>query len=757
MERRFVLFVILSFGILLGHFALTAWLNPPKPEPPKPPMAAEKVPKLPKVPEKEEPDKQPEKPAEVPEDEEPRLDVPAEQPEIPRRFVTLGSADPADPYRMLVTLTNKGAAVERVELSNPKYLDMDDRSGYLGCLVIDQPLIDDSHRRKCCPVQVVGPGTPAAKAGLKPGDRIVALGKRKITSIRQFRAAIKKTKPNRKVELTVLRGDKKLKLTAVPRRRPLQLIQPEGDDPLSFLLTLQRFDDEELAGGEDEDPLEVGGELAGLDLWTGNWEVVESDATKAVFRKVLPRRQLEITKTYRLATVPEKEIGNRNFKAYHLLLDVTIRNVGREAHEVAYQLDGPTGLPDEGAWYANKAGRTWSAAGLRDVVVSFDYMTPSLVTCTNIAKGKVDKPWQDQSLTFIGVDAQYFSVVMIPEKEGPADIWFARSQPLRVGPVDEKIPKITDTSCRVVSNPCELEPGGELSHRYTIFAGPKAPGLLADYDLGELVYYGWFSWLAVPMVHILHVFYSVVHNYGLAIILLTVLVRGCMFPLSRKQVLGAIKMQQLQPEIKKLQEKYKTDMEGRTKAQQDLFRKHNYNPLSGCLVLFVQLPIFIALYRSLMVDIELRQAPLISQSVRWCSNLAAPDMLYDWSGVMPEFVNSGVGFFGLGPYFNLLPILTIVLFIAQQKMFMPPPTDEQSAMQQKMMKYMMVFMGLIFFKVASGLCIYFIASSLWGLAERQFMPKHTPATPSDAPESRATAKSKARAASASEVKRGKKK
>ena len=84
------------------------------------------------------------------------------------------------------------------------------------------------------------------------------------------------------------------------------------------------------------------------------------------------------------------------------------------------------------------------------------------------------------------------------------------------------------------------------------------------------------------------------------------------------------------------------------------------------------------------------------------------------------------GYVRLGPYFNLLPILTIVLFIWQQKKFMPPSADPQNAMQQKMMQYMMIFMGLLFFKVASGLCIYFVASSLWSLAERQFLPKARP-------------------------------
>jgi len=756
MERRFALFIILSFTILVGHLLLMSYLHPPKKAPPKPPPAAGDRQRAKEAPEpQQEPPKPPEpaEPPEQPPDQQPQL--PRQQPQLARRWVTLGSGDPNDPYRMLVTLTNKGAAVGRIELSSPRYLDLDDRSGYLGSLVMDETLISKAQKGKGCPVQVVGPGTPAAEAGLKGGDLIVAMAidktTRKISNVKQFRAAMRRTKPKGEIQLTVLRGGKKLTKQVVLRRRPLQLIRPEGKDPLSFLLTLQRFGDEELSREEGEDTVDVGGQLEGLDLWDANWEVVKTADAEAAFRRVLPKRGLEITKTYRLATVPRDEINNGNFMAYHLLLDIEIRNVGDRTHEVAYQLDGPTGLPDEGAWYARKSGRTWGAAGLRDVVVSFDHLTPSVVNCPKIAKGDVAPPWQDQSLTFIGVDAQYFSVVMIPEKDNPADIWFARSQPLRVGPVDPKMLNITDISCRMISKPGELKPGDRIEHHFMVFAGPKMPDLLAHYGLGELVYYGWFSWLAKPMVKILHLFYYVVRNYGLAIILLTVLVRGCMFPLSHKQAVGAQKMQQLQPEIKKIQEKYKNDMEGRTKAQQELFRKHNYNPLSGCLVLFIQLPIFIALYRALMVDIELRQAPLISQSVRWCSNLAAPDMLYRWDW-MPEFVRSGVGLFGLGPYLNILPIFTIVLFLAQQKMFMPPPTDEQTAMQQKIMKFMMIFMGLIFFKVASGLCIYFIASSLWGLAERQFLPKHTPAKPEKKTESRAEAKAKARQLAAAEAK-----
>ena len=157
--------------------------------------------------------------------------------------------------------------------------------------------------------------------------------------------------------------------------------------------------------------------------------------------------------------------------------------------------------------------------------------------------------------------------------------------------------------------------------------------------------------------------------------------------------------------------------------QQELWRKHNVHPLGGCLPMFIQLPIFIGLYRSLMVDIELRQAPLLSPAIRWCSNLSAPDMLFDWSAFMPDFITGGEGILGLGPYLNILPLVTVVLFLWQQKMFMPPPADEQAEMQQKIMKYMMIFMAVLFFKVASGLCLYFVVSTLWGIAERKMLPK----------------------------------
>src|SRR5262249_38182394 len=152
------------------------------------------------------------------------------------------------------------------------------------------------------------------------------------------------------------------------------------------------------------------------------------------------------------------------------------------------------------------------------------------------------------------------------------------------------------------------------------------------------------------------------------------------------------------------------------------------NPLGTCWFMLLQMPIFMGLYYALQESITFRLAPF---PPTWIENLAAPDMLWRWDAWVPWVTSPEWygNFLYLGPYLNILPIIAVALMIAQQKLITPPPTDEQQEMQQKMMKYMMVFMGLMFYKVASGLCIYFIASSLWGFAERKLLPKKKPAAP----------------------------
>jgi YidC/Oxa1 family membrane protein insertase len=758
-DKRFTLFAILVAAFFVANQIIYSFLFPPKPAPerPKGVQVAKAEPGKKAEPGRKGEDKAADKaadqatgkPAESAAEpkESPQIQAAPERPEAeagaeaaaeksasPPRWIALGSADPADPYRMLVTFNSRGAAVERLELNSPRYRDLEDFSGYLGHLA---PA--DAPDRGGAIARVVGAGTPAARAGLQVNDVITAIGDHKVASAAGLVEALKQTEANTEVAVSILRDGAAQKLSARLGRRPLEVMRPEFEsqaveivrdgnhDPLSFLMALQQFDDQVLEGDAEE--------LKGSKLRTSDWEVASSDQEQVTFHKTLPQFGLRVLKKYRLEKVPAAEMLDADFPAYHLWLDVELENVGRQAHRVAYRLEGPTGLPIEGAWYANKVsqGSMFSAAGLRDVITRFEGGATTQITPSELVNPNFKAAWPDSPLDYIAVDAQYFSAALIPQKPKPTDILFANVKATRVGaiPEDKANLKLLDVSFRLESTVAELAPGEKSAvNRFQIFAGPKRPGLLAHYEapgttvnLGELVYYGWFGFVARPMLAMLHAFYQVVANYGIAIIMLTVLVRGCMFPLSRKQALGAQKMQMLQPEIKRINEKYKSEPEKKTRATQELFRQHNYNPVGGCLLMFVQLPIFVGLYRSLMVDVELRQAPLFSESIRWASNLAAPDMLRNWSGIMPDFISHGTGFFGLGPYLNVFPIITVALFIWQQRMFMPPPADEQAALQQKMMQYMTIFMCIMFYKVASGLCLYFIASSIWGIAERKLLPK----------------------------------
>ena len=731
MDKRFSTFLTLSALILAINVGLTMWMAPPpKPQKPGPAPAAKDKNQIAAAPAG--PAKEGAAPAPAPQPGKPPAagpNVAVRQPDaaVGRSLVSLGSLDPASPYRMLVILTNEGGAILRAELNNPRFRDLEDRSGYLGHL---EPEAADGGG---CRVRVVGRGTPAAAAGLKVGDVIRSINGNVTDSPAQLARRLRDTKPKDTIRLAVRRGGKPVTLTAKLIRRPLEILRPELNtlpldtvgrkhDPFSMLLTLARLDNRTL---EDQT-------LKGIDLATMDWRVEAADQSQVTFAAVVPGESVEILKHYRLAKAEAKQLDDRDAPVYHLEFSVELRNAGDQERRVAYQLNGPTGLALEGRWYASKISHTWSAAGLRDVVMQFEGNPIAQNTPPQIAEGKVEIHTDPPPLNFVAVDGQYFAAALLPLNKDRKQSWFSEVTPTLAGPKPENSPdyRLANTSFRLKSIDHTLKAGETFKHDYQLFLGPKRPDLLAQYGtlrapLSGLVTYGWFGWVATPMLNLLHFFHDhMVHHYALAIILLTVLVRGCMFPLSRKQALSAQKMQELQPELKRLTEKYKTNLEQKTKAQQELFRKHNYNPLGGCLLMFIQLPVFIGLYRSLMVDVELRQAPLITESIRWGSDLAAPDMLWDWSAFMPDFIAGTHGW--LGPYLNILPLITIALFIWQQKMFMPPPADEQAALQQKMMQYMMIFMGVMFFKVASGLCLYFIASSIWGIAERKLLPKTTP-------------------------------
>lgn len=678
-----------------------------------------------------------------PAESEPVADEPVAEPQK----VGLGSIDPDSPYRMLITLDNVGAGVERIELSSDEYRDLDDRSGYLGRLsTIDAPVGGAQ-------VTVVGRGTPAEQAGIAVGDiirsarvvegpRAAALSESvSITSASDLERWLDATTPRQTIELGVRPADgaeQQVRLKLI--RQPLDLVRPEAenvrlhspdvaDDYESVASLLVRLTRVGSLGVESPELI-----AANTQLEDETWAIEESTERSAIFRKTISSLGIAVTKRYTLAEIA----GEEGEPAYHFDLEVEVANLGADEKAIAYELTGPNGLPIEGFWYAYKVGRGFSSYGLRDVVVRYTNDRFTQIACSAVANGNVDPMGQGKPLAYAGVDAQYFAAIVIPEKPSLSDVCFSEVRAeLATKPLGEKARDTWQNASFVMARQAEtLPPGGvSIADSYRVFAGPKLPELLAKYQAGGdpahaidgVLYYGWFGWAARPMLGLLHIFNSIVGNYGIAIILLTVVVRGAMFPLSKHQQQSMQKMQLLKPELDRITERYKTDMQKRSQAQQELFRKHNYNPAAGCMPMFIQLPIFIGLYRALAVDVELRQAPLFSDSIRFCSNLAAPDMFYDWSAITPSWWDNGQGIIALGPYLNLLPILSVVLFLVQSKMTMPEPTNDQMRLQQQMMKYMMGFMGLLLFKVASGLALYFIASSLWGVAERKLLPK--PAMP----------------------------
>lgn len=327
-----------------------------------------------------------------------------------------------------------------------------------------------------------------------------------------------------------------------------------------------------------------------------------------------------------------------------------------------------------------------------------------------------------------------------------------RLQVLKILPPAETQPLwYDDLMVRVASDEVELKEGDKpVVHKYLLYNGPVKVRLLRRYGvrdelvdryldnlrldtltdyqspgpMGSFANSIFLTDLIIFFTNLLHTLlgwlYKIIPVYGICIILLTVIVRGLMFPLSRKQALTSIKMQELAPEMKKLNEQYKEDPRKKTEAMMALYRKHGVNPLGSCWMLLLQLPIFMGLYWAFRESVQFRLAGFL-----WVDNLAAPDMLFPWSDSIP--VISRPEDYGsilyLGPYFNLLPLLAIAFMIIQQRMFMPPPTDDQQVAQRKMMTFMMILFAVFFYKVAAGLCVYFIASSLWGFAERKLLPK----------------------------------
>jgi YidC/Oxa1 family membrane protein insertase len=257
-----------------------------------------------------------------------------------------------------------------------------------------------------------------------------------------------------------------------------------------------------------------------------------------------------------------------------------------------------------------------------------------------------------------------------------------------------------------------LQPGTEKEYKYHVYYGPKKLTMLQSigFNLDRSVNFGWFDIIAKPTLWLLNMFYSFCRNYGIAIILVTVLFKAVFWPISQKGMKSMKNMQKLQPKMVKIKEKYKSDPTRMNQEVMSLYKTYKVNPLGGCLPMVLQIPVFFALYKVLLQSIELRHAPFML----WIADLSAPDRL--WLG------------FDI-PYLGGLPVLTLLMgasMFLQQKL--SPTTADPT--QAKIMMFLPVVFTFMFLNFASGLVLYWFINNLLSILQQVLINRDTkkPAT-----------------------------
>ncbi len=265
--------------------------------------------------------------------------------------------------------------------------------------------------------------------------------------------------------------------------------------------------------------------------------------------------------------------------------------------------------------------------------------------------------------------------------------------------------------------PITIAPGQSIEVTERVFAGAKEVALLDRYaiDFGiplfdRAVDFGWFYFLTKPLFHVLHFFYQMVGNYGVAILLLTLLVKLLFYPLANKSYRAMSKMKKLQPEMMRLRELYGDDKARMNQELMNLYKTEKVNPMSGCLPIIVQIPVFFALYKVLFVSIEMRHAPFFG----WIHDLSAPD---------PTTI---FNLFGLIPWqppamlmIGVWPLLMGATMLLQTKLN-PQPADP---MQAKVMMFLPVMFIFLFATFPAGLVIYWTWNNVLSIGQQWLIMK----------------------------------
>ena len=248
--------------------------------------------------------------------------------------------------------------------------------------------------------------------------------------------------------------------------------------------------------------------------------------------------------------------------------------------------------------------------------------------------------------------------------------------------------------------------GPAATERATLFIGPKELDTLRAVGKGleRAIDFGYFGFVSIPFLYVLHFFHRFTGSYGLDIIILTVLIKLLMAPLTHKSFVSMKQMQKLQPQMEKLKEKYGNDKEKLNKEIMELYRRNGVNPLGGCLPMVLQFPVFIGLYNALSTPIELRHAPFL-----WIKDLSRPD----WESLP----------FAIGGWHFGIPVLTILMgasmFIQQ---WMTPTAGDPN--QRKIMLLMPLMFTFMFVSFPAGLTVYWLVNNLLTIVQQYWINRH---------------------------------
>ena len=261
-----------------------------------------------------------------------------------------------------------------------------------------------------------------------------------------------------------------------------------------------------------------------------------------------------------------------------------------------------------------------------------------------------------------------------------------------------------------------VAPGQAVTGETRLFAGAKDYDLLQRYEnagiteLNRAIDWGWFRWFMIPIFKLLLWLFAAIGNFGVAIICLTFIVRGLMFPIADKQFRSMAGMRKVQPKMKALQERYKDDKPRLQQEMLNLYKEEKINPAAGCLPILLQIPVFYALYKVLMVSVEMRHQPF----ALWIKDLSAPDPM------------TPVNLFGLLPFdppgFLAIGVLPILLGITMWIQFKLNP-QQMDPVQQQIFSFMPWILMFVMAPFAAGLQLYWVVSNLLTIAQQWWLYK----------------------------------